>query len=299
MIERALVSSGNSTNVRLMQAWLAAARPAFSLLSATSPELAERWAERLFFTAPRAQEPSQRARAALDSGERFELMDRGRRLAAWRWGSGPAVLLLHGWGGRSSQMTSFVPGLVASGFSAVAVDAPAHGASEGTRTNLLEFADVLGCLAAASGPIAGAVGHSLGGVAVALAAGRGQIDAPRLALVATAANPERFYFEHLARLGVPPARRGKMLRLFERSVGATWPEFFVPSLIRKVDRPVLVVHDRDDREVPADDAQAIAEATPKAELLLTGGLGHRRILRHAPAIERVTGFFAAPERKSA
>jgi pimeloyl-ACP methyl ester carboxylesterase len=132
---------------------------------------------------------------------------------------------------------------------------------------------------------------------VALAAGRGQIDVPRLALVATAANPERFYFEHLARLGVPPARRGRMLRLFERSVGATWPEFFVPSLVRKVDRPVLVVHDRDDREVPVEDARAIAAATPKAELVLTGGLGHRRILRHAPSIESVTAFFAAQERK--
>jgi pimeloyl-ACP methyl ester carboxylesterase len=277
----------------MIQAWLAATRPAFGLLSATSPELAERWAERLFFRTPKAQEPSLRARAALDSGERLELVDRsGRRLAAWRWGSGPAVLLLHGWGGRASQMTSFVPGIVAAGLSAVAVDAPGHGDSEGTRTTLLEFADALGALAAVSGPAVGALGHSLGGVAVALAAARGQIEVPRLALVATAANPERYYYEHLARLGVPASRRGLMLRLFERGLGVTWPEFFVPSLVRKLNRPVLVIHDRDDREVPAEDARAIVAASPKTELLTTEGLGHRRILRHAQAVERAVEFFA-------
>jgi pimeloyl-ACP methyl ester carboxylesterase len=42
--------------------------------------------------------------------------------------------------------------------------------------------------------------------------------------------------------------------------------------------PTLVVHDRDDKEVPYRVGAAVAEAWPESELLTTTGLGHQRIL---------------------
>ncbi|MGZ5446135.1 MAG: alpha/beta hydrolase [Thermoanaerobaculia bacterium] len=53
-----------------------------------------------------------------------------RRLQrAWSWGEGPAVLLVHGWGGHAAQFQSFVEPLVRAGFRAIAFDAPSHGSS--------------------------------------------------------------------------------------------------------------------------------------------------------------------------
>jgi pimeloyl-ACP methyl ester carboxylesterase len=54
--------------------------------------------------------------------------------------------------------------------------------------------------------------------------------------------------------------------------------------------PTLVVHDRNDREVGFDQGQAIAEAWPRARLLATEGLGHRRLLRDPAVIGAVTAF---------
>jgi len=58
-------------------------------------------------------------------------------------------------------------------------------------------------------------------------------------------------------------------------------------------QPLLAIHDRDDREVRLEEVEHLVAAWPEAELLVTTGLGHRRILR-APevllqAIDFVTG----------
>ena len=61
----------------------------------------------------------------------------------------------------------------------------------------------------------------------------------------------------------------------------------------------LVVHDSDDMEVPWTNGADVAAAWPGAELVTTQGLGHRRILRDAGIVARVTAFLAEhllPER---
>ena len=59
----------------------------------------------------------------------------------------PPVLLLHGWDGRAAQMISFVEPLVDAGYAVLAVDAPAHGASAGRQTNMLEWSLALRAIA--------------------------------------------------------------------------------------------------------------------------------------------------------
>ncbi len=60
--------------------------------------------------------------------------------------------------------------------------------------------------------------------------------------------------------------------------------------------PLLVIHDRNDKEVPVRSGQSIAEAWPDADLIITEGLGHQRILR-ADAVQNVAvSFIDAPKR---
>ena len=287
-------SFSKSTNVRFNMALMAATRPAFGLLASASPEWAERWAERTFCRTPPAQEPSPRAKSVLSAAFRFEVESPRGKIAVWRWGRGPAVLLMHGWGGRASQMTSFAAPLVAAGASAVAFDAPGHGASPGGSASLLSFADALEAVAGVSGPILGVLGHSLGAAAASFAVGHRGLDVPRLALVAPPSDPERYFLEHLGRLGVEPARRSSLSRRLARRLGCTWGDFFVPAQVRRFGRPVLVIHDREDRETSWHEGEAIARASAQAALVTTSGLGHRRILRDGAVVEGVVSFFAAP-----
>jgi pimeloyl-ACP methyl ester carboxylesterase len=54
--------------------------------------------------------------------------------------------------------------------------------------------------------------------------------------------------------------------------------------------PALIIHDRDDRDVPWQEGEAVARAWPHARFLRTEGLGHRRILRDPEVIDRVLRF---------
>ena len=51
---------------------------------------------------------SNRERDVLGTANREWLEFRGKRIAAWRWGRGPTILLAHGWSGRGGQLSAFV-----------------------------------------------------------------------------------------------------------------------------------------------------------------------------------------------
>jgi uncharacterized protein len=63
----------------------------------------------------------------------------------------------------------------------------------------------------------------------------------------------------------------------------------VAAALRLDDRPLLVLHGINDPDVPADDARALADAAPNAELRLVHAAGHR--LRHDPrAVATLIGW---------
>jgi pimeloyl-ACP methyl ester carboxylesterase len=96
-----------------------------------------------------------------------------------------------------------------------------------------------------------------------------------------------------ARLGLTPAVVAGMRRLSERRIRFAWSELDVPALARGQRAKLLVVHDRDDSEIPLRDGERIAEAWPGARLEVTRGLGHHRILRDATVVARVAEHVSA------
>src|SRR5215211_9491849 len=76
--------------------------------------------------------------------------------------NGPAVLLMHGWGGARAQMTGLVDPLLFAGYRVVSFDQPGHGESDGKTTNLLEIAPTMDLIAQHEGPFQAVVAHSFG-----------------------------------------------------------------------------------------------------------------------------------------
>ena len=232
---------------------------ALRLLGRTAPGLAASVADRLFFTPPRPRRS--RGEAMLRRGERFRLRVEGRRVAGWKWGRGPAVVLLHGWGGHSGQLTSFVPPLLSRGLSVVALDAPGHGRSSRGLSSAVQFARALRAVVDATGPVHGVVAHSLGGAAVALAV-RDGLPVTRVVLIASPQNPPAWVEPFAARFDIAPHVVDLMKRRSERRLGFRWDELRVPALVAGLRQPLLVIHDRHDAEVPLSDGTAIAAAWP-------------------------------------
>jgi pimeloyl-ACP methyl ester carboxylesterase len=268
-----------------------ALRAAFRTVGTVAPGTAARVAEAIFCRPPPGTvRPHEEA--FLASGRRFTITAAGHRFAAWEWGTGPAVLAVHGWGSVAGRFHALAPALVESGHRVVLYDGPAHGRSSGRLASLPAFARALTAVAAALGPLDGVVGHSLGGAATALALHLG-MRARRVVLVAPPADPVTWVDRYVELLAVPPRTRTRFQGLVERRYRIPWSDLHVPTIARGLATPALVVHDRGDPDVPWTDGAAIAAAWPGAELVTTEGLGHRAILRDPAVVARVRGFLTA------
>jgi pimeloyl-ACP methyl ester carboxylesterase len=274
---------------------LGAVRAAFWLLERTAPALGARWAERLWFTVPRDRR-GRGGRPRLD-GDRFRVPVPGGSVVGWSFGDGAPVYLVHGWGGSAAQLGAFVEPLVAAGLRVVAFDAPSHGASppgpSGRRSStIVEFAAALRAVAAVHGPAHAVVAHSLGCAATAVAL-RDGLAAGRAVLLAPFVDVVPYSYEFARRFGFGERVRARMVRRFERRFGVPMSYFELTGMARQMTPPpVLVVHDRDDRETAWSGGRDLSRAWPGARLLTTSGLGHRRILSDPTVVAEVVRFVA-------
>lgn len=277
-------------------------RLGFRSLSAVSVGLAAKAAERVWFTPPRPRLSAASA-AFLGTGTRADIHLEGRRVAAWSWGDGPAVLLVHGWGGLASQFESFVEPLVRAGYRAIAFDAPSHGASEAGRNGrrqatFFDFAEALVELARRNAPVAGVIAHSGGGTAAAWAM-RGGWSVPAAVFIAPMGSPTAYQGVFASALSIPGPVMERFSANVERRFGFRWDELEVANVSRvAATPPLLVIHDRDDRETSWRESTNVVAAWPNASLRTTTGLGHNRILRDASVIADAIGFIAARTRSA-
>ncbi len=152
-------------------------RRAFGLLERWAPAVGSRWAIELWCTPP-AVEMSLRMPPGVPPSEPVEASWSGHRIAGESWGDGPAVYLVHGWGGCRAHLGVFVKPLVEAGHRVIAFDLPSHNDSEPGdlapgRTTIVECAEAVGAFVRAHGPAHAVVAHSLGAKAAALAVARG------------------------------------------------------------------------------------------------------------------------------
>ncbi|HET6264184.1 MAG TPA: alpha/beta fold hydrolase [Usitatibacter sp.] len=288
-------SSLNSTNVRnaLGFAWQ---RLSLSLASAFAPEKAVERAVRLFGTPPRiAHTP--RENEFLHTGVRYQVAAPHGALAAWRFGGAdrPAVVLVHGWGGRGAQLRAFTAPLLEAGYQVVLYDHVGHGHSDGERASLIHFVSDLEAVVrdveSKGAVLAGLVGHSLGAAAIAAWLNETRRDV-RAVLVAPPTSVERYSNFFARRVGISEAVRREMQRRFEVTLGRRWSEFELPQSVANVRAQALVIHDTGDRDVGHASGLALARAWPGARLLSTRGLGHRRILRDPDVVRDAADFIA-------
>lgn len=261
------------------------------MLSAVSPDAAERTAAALFMR-PRRRDtrpPEIDGQVATS----FAIAQGENDLQCWSWGEGPTVLLVHGWEGHSGQLARFIPPLLAAGHRVVAFDLPAHGHSSGRVAHLVMAADAILGVAKVCGPVRGVIAHSFGAAATARALLLG-LKAERVVLIGAPAEPSIFVRRAAQTFGLSEASTEGVLDHLTRSVGVTMEALDLRVHAAKINTPALIIHDREDEEVPWAHAEATARAWPQSRLLETQGLGHRRILKDPETIAEVVTFVGTP-----
>lgn len=268
-------------------------RATISNLSRVAPSLTAKLAFALWHYPRRHDEPRREQRWRETSRQRdIDYLD--GHLTLYEWGDGNTpVLLVHGWDGRGPQLGAFVEPLVAAGYSPFALDLPAHGRSSGKRTNMLESAAAINHAGKTIGPLAAVIAHSFGAGATAKALADG-LQTDKAVLISSPANLHWLTENYYQLLGLAPRATRQLERLMQARYGdSIWQDVSPDHNLGKSGVPGIIVHDREDRDVPFTQGEILVRAWPRSRLLDTNGLGHRRILRDAEVIRQCIDFIAA------
>jgi pimeloyl-ACP methyl ester carboxylesterase len=259
-------------------------------LERLSPRVASRVAEAIFVRTVRPP-PRPDEAAWLAQATRGTLTVMGRRIAWYRWGptGAPRVICTHGWWSHAGRFVQIGQALGQAGFQVLAFDAPGHGRSSGWRASMPEFARTLRAVVESVGPVHAAIGHSLGGAATIFATSRG-LPATRVAVIAAPADVMVWVDRYAEALGLSPALDTAVRERLARRLDVRWEDLDLVHAATSLVIPGLVVHDRDDRDVPEDEGRALAAGWAGATFVGTTGLGHRGVLRDPEVIARVVEF---------
>lgn len=222
------------------------------------------------------------------------------RIAGFAAGSGPRVLLVHGWGESAATLGGFVAALRGAGCRVIGMDLPAHGASSGRRTNIVQAGAAIAAVAQQEGGVKAVVAHSLGANATLWALKKENLEAERLVMLSP--NVDMSYaLQMFAEMFSLPATAIKGLRRsIERRFGRDiWSDLRGDVLAMGLETPGLVLHDPEDPVVPFTGSRDLVLTWRTAELAEVSGLGHGAITRDRDVIERVVRFIARSTVESA
>lgn len=243
------------------------------------PRLARRSLLRLWFTPwvhPSALQPVEDLPADFFA---WSIAAVGTALHGYTGGTGPTVVLVHGWAGRAADWRYLAGDLITAGWRVVVPDLPAHGMTPGERTDLFELGRAVAAVLQQERPAA-VIAHSLGFPMILQALQEGANAPPTIVALAPARKIAHAVEGFAHRTQLPPTLV-KQLRggLEDRFGPGVWDVLDADRLVPTLAAKGLVIHDTDDEEVPVADGQHIADRWADATFVATTGLGHRRILR--------------------
>lgn len=266
------------------------------ILTAISPYLASRFAAWLFLKPFRYKLPLREKeideqfqhQSLLIPGINREIVVYSNSAA----GSGKKILLAHGWSGRGTQMPDIAHTLIEAGYEIVSFDAPGHGRAPGKMSMMPFFIEAIHHLEKEYGPFYGAIGHSLGGMSLLKATKDGLL-IKKLVVIGTANSVTNITREFARNMQLNLRVAQIMKTYFDKKFGQDMDNLSGAFSAESVKIPTLVVHDENDVDVDISSAYEIKNSLENGELLVTKGLGHRKILGDPKVINKIATFFAA------
>lgn len=260
-------------------------------LSFFSSKLTTLYAARLFMTPIKYKLPKREMEMdAKSRQETIRIPAIDKEVVVYHFDESPRkILLVHGWSGRGTQLVKIADELLKSGYSTISFDAPAHGKSPGKTTLMPEFIASILELEKQFGPFEAAVGHSLGGMSL-LNAMRQGLKINHLVTIGSGDIIKDIMDDFTAKMELSPKISDLMRIYFEKKFGQTMDSFSAYLSAKEIEIPVLIIHDNDDHDVPVKCGIHIQKNLKHGELMITKGLGHRKILGDKIVIDTVVDF---------
>lgn len=260
-------------------------------LEVFSTRLASKFGIRLFVTPVNFPLPK-REQYMLKSAQKKRLLinDINKEIEILSYGySKKKILLVHGWSGRSTQLFAFADKLLENGYMVISFDGPAHGKSTGKTTMMPEFLKTIEKINTTFGPFEAAIGHSFGATSLYNAASN---FLTIKALIAIGSGDK--ISDIISNFAKNLYLKEKSARKIKSGLEKKWlihiDDFASSTVAKNIKIPVLVIHDKNDGDVPVSCAYRIRQNLEKGSLLITNSLGHTKILRNKEVVNKSVEF---------
>ncbi|MBM6498982.1 alpha/beta fold hydrolase [Flavobacterium macrobrachii] len=262
-------------------------------LEAISPKLAMLFAAKLFVRPIKHKIPKREIHMVQKSSQsKLFVPSLKKNIVVYNYGeSDKKILLVHGWSGRGTQLVKIADEMLKLGYSTISFDAPAHGKSEGKTTIMTEFIASILEIEKQYGPFEFAIGHSLGGMSI-LNAIKQNLNVKKAIIIGSGDIIQDVINDFIQKLQLKPKIGLQLKNYFEKKYNEPMENYSASFSAKSVTIPVLIIHDKDDNDVALKAAHNIHKHLKNSTIMITEGLGHRKILGDSKVIEIIKEFIS-------
>jgi esterase/lipase len=231
-------------------------------------------------------------------GETHWLNIGGCRTALHRWGNGPKkVLFIHGWMSNSQRWREYVDALDPSEYTCFALDAPAHGASEGNYFNLEIYREAYEATLKITHGIDVLVSHSMGNLAAAYQfLYQPSVNVSSYVVLGSPSGIGIVYEYAKDILGLSENMIRNLKKKTDEVLKISHREIQMSNFFNKVDKPVLVIHEESDTVTPIAPIKEAVFGLDHIETLFTTEYDHT--LKGPLVLEAITNFISEKTKKN-
>lgn len=264
-------------------------RKIFPAIERYLPGLADRLTVEFFFR-PMRFKPTQQEETSLLTAQKQFIEIAGKKILVYYWGEGKPVLMAHGWMGRGTQFRKFIKPFNENGFKVVSFDGPAHGRSNGRKTHIGEFKDVIFKLQDIHGPFEATIGHSFGGAVNMYCRLKG-LAVKKMILISSPSVADDILENYLSIINGHVERLDYFRSYVRKQYNVEFNDITTYVMSEKIPPiPMLLIHDQDDTDAPIRHARILQSKLQYPTLIETKGLGHNRILKDRSVIDSCLEF---------
>ena len=260
-----------------------------NLQSFVAPKKAVQKAYAIFSTPRKGKIQIDAIPEVLKSAEAVAFDFAGKTIQTYIWKGNETVLfLIHGWESNSSRWKKALPYLFKSGYTIVAIDAPAHGLSSGKDFNAHKYTEFINHVAKMYPPNI-LIGHSIGGKACLHYQTIHKNSSVEKIVVLGAPSDFKAIFEnYISLLGLNSKVNIGLVNYYKDNFNLSNKEIEGLLFSNETKLKGLIAHDIEDTVVAFAEAIKNANAWKEAIFIETKGLGHS--MNDEALFEKISSF---------
>jgi pimeloyl-ACP methyl ester carboxylesterase len=197
------------------------------------------------------------------------------KIQTYTWqGNDNIILLVHGWESNTTRWKKLFPYLQKTGSTIVAIDAPAHGLSNGSEFNAILYSEFVKTAVDTFQPDA-IIGHSVGGMSSYYYQYKHRnLKIKKLVLLGAPSDLRVIFSNYVQLLSLNLSMKNALENYFIAKFQLQLNDFSGEIFCQHIPTKAIIAHDEKDKIVSYSEAQKLAKVYKNAKFITTKGFGH-------------------------